>query len=131
MAPAGDGRHREFAMPITTRIDEGIMITPPAQLTGEVARYFRQEMLAMIPDHTGKLAVDLSHVTAIDADGLSVLVSLHDALSPQALIVVEPSPIMQTELERVRLFELFDIYYQRDPLLVPDAHAPGSSREVA
>ena len=119
-------------MPITTRIHEGIMITPPAQLTGELARYFRQEMLAMIPEHTGTLAVDLSHVEAIDADGLSVLVSLHDALSPAALVVVEPSPLMQTELERVRLFELFDIYYQRDPLLESSGDTrTGPSREVA
>lgn len=119
-------------MPITTRIHEGIMITPPVQLTGELARYFRQEMLAMIPEHTGRLAVDLSHITAIDADGLSVLVSLHDALSPQALIVVEPSSIMQAELERVRLFELFDIYYQRDPLLESSGDTQaGPSREVA
>ena len=86
----------------------------------------------MIPEHTGTLAVDLSHVEAIDADGLSVLVSLHDALSPAALVVVEPSPVMQTELERVRLFELFDIYYQRDPLLESSGDTrTGPSREVA
>lgn len=120
-------------MPITTEIQGGIMIMPPAQMTGEVARYFRKEMLALIPKCTGKLAIDLSQVSSIDADGLSVLVSLHDALSPTALIVVEPSAIMQEELERVRLFELFDIYYQRDSLLIGSAGVPrtGTSHEAA
>lgn len=119
-------------MPITTRIPSGILITPPAQLTREVARYFRQEVLALAPECSHDVAIDLSGVDQVDADGLSALVGLHDALAPRALIVVEPSEVMQGELERVRLFEIFDIHYQRDTLLTGTGDTDDSvSREVA
>ncbi|MCM2971173.1 hypothetical protein [Larsenimonas suaedae] len=110
-------------------LDEAhMLLIPPADFTGEDAYQFKvliKDYFASYPLADGAdLYFDVHPVTRIDARGLSVMAFLHTDIAHRPLKVIEPSKNMLRHLESLRLFEHFDIYFDRKyvmPILLSGA----------
>ncbi|MCM2130910.1 hypothetical protein [Larsenimonas rhizosphaerae] len=113
--------------------DNNTLLVPPEQFTGDDARTFR----AMISDYLGcnpsvlatRIYLDARPITRIDADGLSAMVAIHSLLAPAPLTLLEPSEALTRTLESLRLFEHFDIYFDRKYLLTGVVTRPDELQE--